>query len=247
MDTGPPDAKRIRVDPSPWSSNDNHIHRHPGGHPYPQATLPHPQRRLSGARQHYEPDNTRRHSQAHQYDSYGTAGPRDPAIKPDPNEPGPLPNPRPHSEGHRNDSHVNIPPGDLRAQPMRPYDHPPAPSQGPQHYIQQPQQSPLHTPRPGQISFENNGMYEQNGGEGASGVPFEFTGVASSSQKKRTPRTTMVRKKTPMRPHCGWKLINVQACDACRAAKAKCTDPKPCQGCKDKGIECKFPEPAQKP
>ncbi|OBT71578.1 hypothetical protein VF21_09296 [Pseudogymnoascus sp. 05NY08] len=227
MDTGPPDAKRIRADPSPWSANESHIHRHPGGHPYPQATLPRPQRRLSGPGQHYEPDNTRRHSQAHPYDSYGTPGPRDPAIKPDPNEPPPLPNSRPHSEGHRNEGHTNIPPGDLRVQPMRPYDHPPAPSQGPQHYIPQPQQSPMHTPRPGQIAYEGNGMYEQNGGEGASGVPFEYTGVASS-QKKRTPRTTM-------------------ACDACRAAKAKCTDPKPCQGCKDKGIKCKFPEPAQKP
>ncbi|KFY31510.1 hypothetical protein V493_01039 [Pseudogymnoascus sp. VKM F-4281 (FW-2241)] len=66
--------------------------------------------------------------------------------------------------------------------------------------------------------------HEQNGGEL---VPLEYMGVASS-QKKRTPRTMM-------------------ACDACRAAKAKCTDPKPCQGCTDKDIECKFPEPAQKP
>ncbi|ELR05856.1 hypothetical protein VC83_08305 [Pseudogymnoascus destructans] len=229
MDTGPPDAKRIRADPSPWSANaiDSHIHRHPRGHPYPQTTLPRQQRRLSGPWQHHEPDNTRRHPQAHPYDSYGTPGPRDPAIKPDPNEPPPLPNPRPHSEGHRNEGHANIPPGDLRVQPMRPYDHPPAPSQGPQHYIPQPQQSPMHTPRPGQLAYDGNGMYEQNGGDGASGVPFEYTGVASAL-KKRTPRTTM-------------------ACDACRAAKAKCTDPKPCQGCKDKGIECKFPEPAQKP
>ncbi|KFY59113.1 hypothetical protein V497_04497 [Pseudogymnoascus sp. VKM F-4516 (FW-969)] len=229
MDTGPPDSKRIRVDPNPWSANDTHIQRHPGGHPYSQATLPRPQRRLSGARQHYEQDNTRRHSQAHLFDSYGTPGPRDPAIKPDPNEPPPLHHSRPHSEGHRSEAHANIPPSDLRVQTMRPYDHPQAQPQGPQHYIPQPQQSPLHPPRPGQLGFEGNGMYEQNGGEGTPGVPFEYTGVSSSSsQKKRTPRTTM-------------------ACDACRAAKAKCTDPKPCQGCNDKGIECKYPEPAQKP
>lgn len=246
MDTGPPDSKRIRVEPSSWSVNDTHIHRHPGGHQYSQATLPRP-RRLSGPRQHYEPDNTRRHSQAHPYDSYGTPGPRDPAIKPDPNESLPPPNPRPHSEGHRTEGHNNIPSGDHRVQPMRPYDHPPAPSQGPQHYIPQPPQSPLHLSRSGQLGYESNGMYEQNGGEGAAGVPFEFTGVSSSSHKKRTPRTTMVRKENIMSLRCGCKLTSVQACDACRAAKAKCTDPKPCQGCKDKGIVCKFPEPAQKP
>lgn len=199
MDSGPPNSKRIRVDPNPWSVNDNQIHRHPGGHPYSQATLPRPQRQDPGARQHYEPDNTRRHSQALPFDPYGAPGPRDPAIKPDPNEPTSLQNPRPHSEGHRSEGHSNIPPGDLRVQPMRPYDHTPAPSQGPQHYHSQPPQSPLHPPRPGQLSYDGNGMYEQNGGEGAPGVPYEYTGVSSSnSQKKRTPRTTMVRKNSPV-------------------------------------------------
>ncbi|KFY42362.1 hypothetical protein V494_02450 [Pseudogymnoascus sp. VKM F-4513 (FW-928)] len=226
MDTGPPDSKRIRVDSSPWSANDSQTHRHQGGHPYSPATLPRPQRPLSGPRQHYEPENQRRHSQAHPFDSYGTPGPRDPAIKPDPNEPSQLSNSRPHSEGHRGEVHGSIPPGDPRVQPMRPYDHTPAPPQAPQHYIPQPQQSPIHPPRPGQLSFDNNSMYEQNG-EGVPGVAYEYAGVATT-QKKRTPRTTM-------------------ACDACRAAKAKCTDPKPCQGCTDKGIECKYPEPAQKP
>jgi hypothetical protein len=210
MDTGPPDSKRIRVDPNPWSANDAHINRHPGGHPYSQATLPRPQRRLSGARQHYEQDNTRRHSQAHPFESYGTPGPRDPAIKPDPNEPPPLHNSRPHSEGHRSEAHANIPPSDLRVQTMRPYDHPHAQPQGPQHYIPQPQQSPLHPPRPGQLGFEGNGMYEQNGGEGTPGVPFEYTGVSSSSsQKKRTPRTTMVNMNISMSPYTGYKLTSI--------------------------------------
>ena len=85
--------------------------------------------------------------------------------------------------------------------------------------------------------------HEQNG---ALSVPLQYMGVARSP-KKRTPRTTMVWNNNPMSPRSGWKLTSVQACDACRAAKAKCTDLKPCQGCADKRIECKFPEPAQKP
>ncbi|OBT51349.1 hypothetical protein VE04_09078 [Pseudogymnoascus sp. 24MN13] len=214
MDTGPPDAKRIRADPSPWSANESHIHRHPGGHPPPATlragqyapTLTSPSLRFLR--------NARAARSSHQAGSQRAT----PVTQLEATLGGtPQRGPR------------QYPPGRLARPTYETIRSAAGPVTGPQHYIpqSQPQQSPMHTPRPGQIAYEGNGMYEQNGGEGASGVPFEYTGVASS-QKKRTPRTTM-------------------ACDACRAAKAKCTDPKPCQGCKDKGIDCKFPEPAQKP
>lgn len=59
------------------------------------------------------------------------------------------------------------------------------------------------------------------------GYPIEISTSSSSTQKKRSARTT-------------------QACEACRHAKAKCTDPKPCQGCQEKGIECKYDPPPPK-
>ncbi|KFY97310.1 hypothetical protein V500_02151 [Pseudogymnoascus sp. VKM F-4518 (FW-2643)] len=48
-------------------------------------------------------------------------------------------------------------------------------------------------------------------------IPTEYT----ASSRKREPRTTL-------------------ACEACRAAKMKCTDPKPCKGCTEKNIDCKY-------
>jgi hypothetical protein len=55
-----------------------------------------------------------------------------------------------------------------------------------------------------------------------------LVGAQKSTGAKKTPRTS-------------------QACEACRQAKAKCTDPKPCVACTDKGIECKWEPPAPKP
>jgi hypothetical protein len=168
-----------------------------GRHPYSQATLPQPQRRLSGAHKRYEPDNVRRRSQTTLYDSYGAPGPQVPAIKPDPSE---RPNERQHSTGHLNEGRPKPPPGDLRVQAMPPHDYPPGPPQSQAHYIPSPQQSPLHPPPPGQYGHD---MYDQNGGERTQEAIYlaEYT-VVSSAQKKRTPRTSHVRKKDPMDPSC---------------------------------------------
>ncbi|PKS07675.1 hypothetical protein jhhlp_006283 [Lomentospora prolificans] len=37
-----------------------------------------------------------------------------------------------------------------------------------------------------------------------------------------------------------------QACDSCRALKAKCDETKPCKNCREKNVECKYREPAPK-
>lgn len=194
MDTRPPDSKRIRADPNPWFPNESQLPRPPGRHPYSQAALPpSQQRRSSEAQKHFDPDNGRRHSQTPLYDPYGAPGPRDPTIKPDPSERPPLSNARPHSTGHLNEGRPKAPPADLRVQAMPPYDHPPGPPQSQPHYIPPPQQSPLHAPPQGQYGYD---MYDQNGVERAPETmfPAEYT-VVSSSQKKRTPRTSQVRKK----------------------------------------------------
>lgn len=192
MDSRQPDPKRIRSDPHPWVGNENQAPRlqhgalsYAPGQPQPQLS-----RRRSEVIQHYEPEEAHRlsHTPA-QYDSYGAPGPRDPAVKMDPGADRPqLQNMRTHSSGHLIEGRPKPLQDDPRVQNMPGYE----PVTGPPasiHY--HPPQSPLHPPHP-QYHFEAP-IYEQSNSEGArEQIYAEYTGTVSSSQKKRSPRTSQV-------------------------------------------------------
>ena len=162
----------------------------------------------------------RRHSSQYEDPSraYNGYAPRDAIMKQDPGlEQRPQPDVmRPNSTGHH-PLHRPRPVDEMR--PV--YDHP-AMSNGSL-------STAPYMPPPPQYGPER-AYYEPAMSEAPREhmqYPIEFTSSSSSGQKKRSARTT-------------------QACEACRHAKAKCTDPKPCQGCVEKNIDCKYDPPPPK-
>lgn len=165
----------------------------------------------------------RRHS--NQYDelsrTYNGYDHRDSPLKQDPSldQRSQIDLIRPNSTGHHPMHHPR--PDDRRP----PYDHPSV-SNG--SLSATPQYMPPPPPQYPERPYYEPAMSEPPREQMGFPIEVGYSTTSSSSQKKRSARTT-------------------QACEACRHAKAKCTDPKPCQGCVEKQIECKYDPPPPKP
>lgn len=183
---GQPVAKRRRESPPHWPHDNRSFHERSLPPPRHGQPPPQPPRRHSDYPTSFGEDPHRRQMP---YD-YPQHQPREPSVKADPMLERPqLHGVRPHSTGHHPLDH-----GQERDDMRQPYDH----ANGANGTLHPPQPYQMQLPRsqiPAEApSFYPPAMYDPSRDDPPrdSSVAFEFATSASSSQKKRSARTTMV-------------------------------------------------------